>query len=114
AVASSFQVLLGRDFAEDEILWWQDSALLSALAMAFFAILFGTRKVHLTEENRGVMMAIAFESVVKLFALLTLAIAAYVFLFDQEQTVLRIFAEHAGNQQNQLGTSGAVEFLIKT
>lgn len=114
AVASSFQVLLGRDFAEDEIMWWHDSALLSAVAMAFFAILFGTRKVHLTEENRGVMMAIAFESVVKLFALLTLAIAAYVFLFDREQTVLRIFAEHASNQQSQLSTSGVVDFLIKT
>ncbi len=43
--------------------------------MTLFAILFGTRKVHLTEQNRGVMVAIAFESVIKLAALMTLGIA---------------------------------------
>ena len=45
------------------------------LQILFFAILFGTRKLHLTEQNRGVMVAIAFESVVKLFALLMLVAA---------------------------------------
>ena len=68
AVSSSYQVLLGGDFSDETSNWWQDSAFLSAVAMAFFAILFGTRKLHLTEQSRGVMVAIAFESVVKLFA----------------------------------------------
>ncbi|MDX3774857.1 PAS-domain containing protein [Chromatiaceae bacterium AAb-1] len=114
AVAGSFQVLLGNDFSDEAISWWQDSALLSAAAMAFFAILFGTRKVHLTEQNRGVMVAIAFESVVKLFALLTLAIAAYVFLFDREQALLQVFISHASEQQSQSETSGLIEFFTKT
>lgn len=114
AVASSYQVLLGGDFSDIAGSWYQDSALLSAIAMAFFAILFGTRKLHLTEQNRGVMVAIAFESVVKLFALLTLAIAVYVFILDKEQNVLQAFAAHASSQQASYSTSGIVEFITKT
>tara|TARA_R110002126_G_scaffold150368_1_gene296565 strand:- start:13635 stop:17189 length:3555 start_codon:yes stop_codon:yes gene_type:complete len=114
AVASSYQVLLGGDFSDNAAHWYQDSALLSAIAMAFFAILFGTRKLHLTEQNRGVMVAIAFESVVKLFALLTLAIAVYVFILDKDQHVLQSFAAHASKQQAQFRTSGLIEFFTKT
>ncbi|WP_333607670.1 PAS domain-containing hybrid sensor histidine kinase/response regulator [Arsukibacterium sp.] len=114
AVAGSYQVLLGGDFTDDSPHWYQDSALLSAAAMAFFAILFGTRKLHLTEQNRGVMVAIAFESVVKLFALMTLAIAVYVFILDKDQNVLQAFVQHASVQQAQVSTSGTVEFIVKT
>ncbi len=114
AVAGSYQVLLGGSFEENQLLWYQDSALLSAIAMAFFAILFGTRKLHLTEQNRGVMVAIAFESVVKLFALLTLSIAVYVFILDADQSVLRSFAEHSSAQQAKLTTPGWMEFFTKT
>lgn len=114
AVAGSYHVLLGGTFDDSHVGWYQDSALLSAMAMAFFAILFGTRKLHLTEQNRGVMVAIAFESVVKLFALLTLAIAVYVFLLDSDASVLKAFAEHSGLQQEKLETPGVVEFITKT
>lgn len=114
AVASSYQVLLGEDFSVGQVRWYQDSALLSAVAMAFFAILFGTRKVHLTEQNRGVMVAIAFESVVKLFALLMLAGAVYVFILDTEQSALQRFIEHASVQQEQTNGSGWVGFITKT
>ncbi|MCF4009460.1 PAS domain-containing hybrid sensor histidine kinase/response regulator [Rheinheimera sp. UJ63] len=114
AVAGSYQVLLGGSFDDSKLAWYQDSALLSAIAMAFFAILFGTRKLHLTEQNRGVMVAIAFESVVKLFALLMLSIAVYVFLMDTDQSVLRTFALHSVSQQEQLTTPGWVEFITKT
>lgn len=114
AVAGSYQVLLGGAFDDAQVAWYQDSALLSAIAMAFFAILFGTRKLHLTEQNRGVMVAIAFESVVKLFALLTLAIAVYVFILDTDQSALRAFTEHSIRQQEKLDTPGLVEFITKT
>ena len=82
AVAASYQVLLELEVPETPS-FWQDSALLSAMAMALFAILFGTRKVHLTEQNRGVMAAIAFESVIKLVALVTLAVAVSVFVLAE-------------------------------
>lgn len=113
AVSSSYQVLLGGDFSDDAANWWQDSAFLSALAMAFFAILFGTRKLHLTEQSRGVMVAIAFESVVKLFALLTLGLAVYVFILADTGQVLSQFTEHAMARQ-QSSSYGVLEFITKT
>ncbi|EKT4489132.1 hybrid sensor histidine kinase/response regulator [Shewanella algae] len=43
-------------------------ALIIAVLLAIFAILFGTRKLDATEHNPGMMLAIAFESLVKLAA----------------------------------------------
>ena len=51
---------------------WQDSALYVGLAMALFAMLFGTRRAAATEHNRGLVLAIAFESLFKLGAMLAL------------------------------------------
>src|SRR4249919_1292974 len=51
---------------------WQDSALYVALAMALFAMLFGTRRASAAEHNRGLVLAMAFESVFKLAAMLAL------------------------------------------
>jgi len=43
-------------------------------ALAVFTILFGTRHIDTTEHHRGVMMAVAFESIVKLAAFLVVGI----------------------------------------
>ena len=51
---------------------WRDSALYVALAMALFAMLFGTRRASAAEHNRGLVLAMAFESLFKLVAMLTL------------------------------------------
>src|SRR5882757_3049174 len=48
-----------------------DTSLIVAALMAVFTILFGVRHVQASEQHRGMMLAIAFESVVKLLALLT-------------------------------------------
>ncbi|GLR75624.1 PAS domain-containing hybrid sensor histidine kinase/response regulator [Aliivibrio sifiae] len=40
-------------------------------ALAIFTILFGTRHIDTTEHHRGLMMAVAFESIVKLIAFLS-------------------------------------------
>ena len=45
-----------------------DIALLVTVAMAIFAILFGTRHIDTTEHQDGMILAIAVESVVKLVA----------------------------------------------
>lgn len=106
AVAQSYKVLLG-DRADPQV-WWQNSALMSALAMTVFAILFATRPQHLTGSNCGIMAAIAFESLVKLAALLTLAVGA-MFLLAQPSRVWADFAAHAARQPFD-----AVSFLTKT
>ena len=52
----------------------QDTALFVSLILALFAILFGTRNLDVTEHHRGMMLAIAFESLVKLAAFLAVGL----------------------------------------
>src|SRR6202044_1396753 len=51
-----------------------DVALFVALAMATFAVLFGTRHTDATEHQDGLMLAIAAESIVKLMAFLAVGV----------------------------------------
>ncbi len=70
SVAMSYGMLARRhDLAAPA---WQDSALWVALAMALFAMLFGARRASANAHNRGLVLAMAFESVFKLVAMLAL------------------------------------------
>jgi len=57
-------------------------ALYIALALALFAILFGTRNMDASEHHRGLMWAIALESLVKLLAFLALGLFVIFGVFD--------------------------------
>jgi Na+/proline symporter/signal transduction histidine kinase len=59
-----------------------DIALFVALAMAAFAVLFGTRHVDATEHQDGLILAIATESLVKLVAFVTVGVFVTFFMFD--------------------------------
>ncbi len=59
-----------------------DIALLVALSMALFAILFGTRHADATEHQNGMMLAVAAEAVVKLAAFLVVGAFVTFVLFD--------------------------------
>ena len=61
---------------------WYDTAFIVALLMAIFTILFGVRHVQASEQHRGMMLAIAFESIVKLAALLAVGPFVVWGLFD--------------------------------
>jgi Na+/proline symporter/nitrogen-specific signal transduction histidine kinase len=52
----------------------QDTELYVTLAMAAFAILFGTRQIDASERHEGMVAAIAFESIVKLVAFLAMGL----------------------------------------
>jgi Na+/proline symporter/signal transduction histidine kinase len=58
-----------------------DVALFVAMAMATFAVLFGTRHIDATEHQDGLMLAIATESIVKLMAFLAVGIFVTVVMF---------------------------------
>ncbi|HAI58928.1 MAG TPA: hybrid sensor histidine kinase/response regulator, partial [Xanthomonadaceae bacterium] len=73
AIALSVEVLTGMPRGTP----LQDPALLSAVLLAVFAVLFGTRHVDATRHHRGLMWAIGVESVVKLFALVVVAVFAW-------------------------------------
>ena len=68
AVASSLETILSEDEAFSHIPIIGDIALLATLAMASFAVLFGTRQTDATEHQHGLMLAVATESIVKLVA----------------------------------------------
>jgi PAS domain S-box-containing protein len=59
-----------------------DTALLIALLLAVFTILFGTRQLDATEHHPGLMLAVAFESLVKLLAFLAVGIFVTWAMFD--------------------------------
>src|SRR3954454_5545058 len=68
AVASSLETILSEDQAFSSIPIVGDIALTVTLAMAAFAVLFGTRQTDATEHQHGLMLAVATESIVKLVA----------------------------------------------
>ncbi|MEM1113844.1 MAG: PAS-domain containing protein [Pseudomonadota bacterium] len=57
-----------------------DSALLIAMILAVFTILFGTRRLDGRERHQGIMTAVAVESVVKLLAFVAVAVLALRYL----------------------------------
>jgi Na+/proline symporter len=68
AVASSLETILSEDQAFSSIPIFGDIALIVTLAMAAFAVLFGTRQADATEHQHGLMLAVATESIIKLVA----------------------------------------------
>ena len=73
SIATSFNLLVGFQNPEVPIYGNAlgiDTTLVVAIALALFAILFGTRHIESSEHHEGLVAAIAFESIVKLFAFL--------------------------------------------
>jgi len=66
------EISVSFSFSEVPVLG--DPAFYIALLLALFAILFGTRHLDASERHEGLVAAIAFESIVKLAAFLTLGI----------------------------------------
>jgi Na+/proline symporter/signal transduction histidine kinase len=53
-----------------------------AILLALFAIIFGTRTLNLTDKHPGLLLTIAFESVIKLVALCAVGVYVCFYLFD--------------------------------
>ncbi|MBU0830292.1 MAG: sensor histidine kinase [Gammaproteobacteria bacterium] len=62
--------------------WSQDSAFYVALVLAGFTMVFGARHLDTTERHEGMVAAIAFESVVKLVAFLSVGLFVVYGMFD--------------------------------
>ncbi|MEM8969347.1 MAG: ATP-binding protein [Bacteroidota bacterium] len=77
AVATSLDILLENPAPDKSVTGFAtDPALFITIALAGFTILFGTRRVDVTERHEGMVTAIAFESLFKLLAFL--AVGAYI------------------------------------
>lgn len=93
AISLSFNVLLGYP---DIILpsldprpFWSDTAFYVALILAGFTIVFGTRHIDAAERHEGMVAAIAFESLVKLFAFLCVGVFVTYGMYDGFGDVFR-------------------------
>ena len=72
---------------------YTDTSLIVAALMAVFTILFGVRNVQASEQHRGMMLAIALESVVKLLALLAVGPFVLFVLFDGPADLIASLSE---------------------
>jgi Na+/proline symporter/nitrogen-specific signal transduction histidine kinase len=79
AVAASVTALIG---GTGDAGGGADTALLVLLLIALFSVLFGTRHIDATEHHEGMVLAVAFESVVKLAAFLIVGVYVTYVMFD--------------------------------
>lgn len=103
AIGSTFQLLTQQPNS--------DYIVIAATAfIAVFAIYFGTKQTDVTEYRRGLMLAIAFESSIKLLALVLVAIVGYTaWTNSQEEPIIAPFlAEKAVSQ------FGSFTFIAQT
>ena len=89
ASAASLGTILSEDQAFSHIPIIGDIALMVTLAMATFAVLFGTRQTDATEHQHGLMLAVATESIVKLVAFLAAGAFVTFWMFDPHELIQR-------------------------
>ncbi|MEX1221166.1 MAG: PAS-domain containing protein [Idiomarina sp.] len=111
AVGSSFVVLTSSSSALAE---FSINEMAAALIMAVFAMLFGTRHIEVTEYRNGMILAIAFESLVKLLALVMAAVFAWWFFnghFEQSMTSEVLLS---GRPEWSLSAFYEFDFIVQT
>src|ERR1700719_2887400 len=89
AVASSLETILIDEQAISTIPLVGNIALIATLAMAAFAVLFGTRQTDATEHQHGLMLAVATESIVKLVAFLAAGAFVTFWMFSPYELIER-------------------------
>src|SRR5690606_19440603 len=89
AIALSAAVILQQDSGIEST---TNGVLFLTGVLAILAMIFGTRQIANTEQHGGLMLAVAFESFVKLFALLCVALF---FVFDSPDNLIQISSDVA-------------------
>ncbi len=87
AVSDTLLMLLGNDVAVN-----QDMTLLIAFAMIVFTLLFGARRLDMSGYHSGLMSVIAFESLVKIIVLIS--VAGFVFLYFSHHSFIDTLTLH--------------------
>ncbi len=112
SVTSSFSSFALYDPGAAELGDSDATALWVAVGLALFTVLFGTRNLDANERHHGVVMAIALEAVVKLFALVAVGIfVVWGVGGGVSETLARIDASDIGQWQMDNGRWAALIFL---
>ncbi|MCW8883785.1 MAG: PAS-domain containing protein [Motiliproteus sp.] len=102
AVAISYNALASGTSGALDAAAGSDTALFVALLMALFSILFGTRHIDATEHHEGIVLAIAFESIIKLTAFIAVGLFVTFGVFDGfDDLFTKAAAELASNENFQ-------------
>lgn len=80
AISSGFGILTTANDAGNSL--WLDKAFYISIVLTIFTILFGARKLDANERHEGMVAAIAFESLFKLFAFLAVGVFVTFIVFD--------------------------------
>lgn len=109
AISTSFDLLTGT--YQSGI----STAFIVTVVLIVFSILFGTRQIAASKQNQGLVLAIAFSSVIKLFALTAVGIFTTFIIFDgfndlfsQHQNLNQVYQEGVGGSSIYLALSQAV------
>lgn len=94
AIISSYSILQENQ----NLMPWQLGLIVSAI-LAGFTIIFGIRAIDVTERHPGVMIAIAFESLVKLTAFLVIGLFALFCIYDSPMAVWQIAKQDINIEQ---------------
>ncbi len=98
AISTSIQALVVIQPSSD---WYRDTGLYVTLWLAVFALLFSGKSAKAHQPNPGLMAAIAFESLVKLLALLSIGFFVCFGLFDGFGDIFSQAAQHQAVQEFQ-------------
>ena len=114
AIAGSYGLVTGGAGMDTVPRFPEDMGLLAALVLAVFTILFGTRQVDSTESHRGMVLAVAFESAVKLVAFMAVGLWVLYGLFDGPGDLIE--ASRANERVRQLYSTATIDhgFLVLT
>lgn len=90
------------------------ASLLIAVILALFAMFFGTRHADATEHQEGLVLAIALESIVKLFAFLAIGIAVVFFVYDGPADLFQQASNASATQDALSYSTGIGTWVILT
>ncbi|MGB0524679.1 MAG: sodium:solute symporter family transporter, partial [Flammeovirgaceae bacterium] len=86
AISLSFNILVSGDITLSDVsdtgAYLSDSSFYLTIGLVVFTILFGARKMDVTERHEGMVAAIAFESLWKLIAFIVIALIIIFYFFN--------------------------------
>lgn len=85
AISASFHTITGMQASKE--MGFSDDKFYITLVIIFFIIVFGTRSVDASERHEGLVAAVAFESLIKLFAFLVVGIFITFFVFGGYESI---------------------------
>lgn len=93
---------------------WGDTAWYVAIVLTLFTILFGTRHLESTGHHRGMIQAIAFESVIKLIAFVAVGLFVGYSLFDGFGDLYARIDQNIGIASVTYGPVEPIPFIVQT